>query len=88
MACFSLGWLEQVLVWIVVLVAVFAIVNLLIPFVLSQASGALGAGVNVIIAALRIVLWAVIAIVVIYVCFDLISCLLSHTGGLALPRSR
>ena len=50
--CFSLGWLEQLLIWIVI------------------------------VAALNIVMWAVICIFVIYICFDLISCL----GGLRLPR--
>jgi hypothetical protein len=76
--CFSLSWLEQLLVWIVIICAIVAIIRLLLPFVLSQ----LGAGGSVIIAALNIVLWAVVAIFVIYICFDLISCL----GGLHLPR--
>lgn len=76
--CFSLGWLEQLLVWIVIVCAVVGILKLLLPFVLTQ----LGVGGGIIVAAINIVIWAVIAIFVIYICFDLISCL----GGLHLPR--
>ena len=76
--CFSLQWLEQLLVWIVIVCAVIGILKLLLPFVLTQ----LGVGGGIILAAINIVIWAVIAIFVIYVCFDLISCL----GGLHLPR--
>lgn len=35
MGCFSLGWLEQVLVWLVIVGAIFAIIKLLVPLVLS-----------------------------------------------------
>ena len=86
MACFSLLWLKDLLIWLVILVAIFAILNLLIPFVLRHAGGVLGEGVNIVIAALRIVFWALVVIVVIIICFDLISCLIGH-GGLSLPRA-
>ena len=76
--CFSLQWLEQLLVWIVIVCAVIGILKLLLPFVLTQ----LGVGGGIILAAINIVIWAVIAIFVIYVCFDLISCL----GGLHIAR--
>ena len=69
--CFSLPWVEQLLVYLVIIGAVVAIIRLLLPFVLSQ----LGAGGSVISSAINIVLWAVIAIFVIYICFALISCL-------------
>jgi hypothetical protein len=78
--CFSLGWIEQVLIWLVVVCAIVAILKLLLPFVLSQ----LGVAGGVITGAINIVLWAVIAIFVIYFCFDLISCL----GGLSFPHAR
>ena len=81
--CFSLGWIEQVLIRLVILLAVVGIIKLLLPYLLAQ----LGAGGAVIIQALKIVLWAVVAIFVIIVCFDLISCLLSAGGGFSLmPR--
>jgi hypothetical protein len=86
MGCFSLQWIEQLLIWLVIMVAVFAIINLLIPYVLRHAGGVLGEGVTIVVAALRIVFWAVVVIVVIIICFDLISCLVGH-GGLSLPRT-
>lgn len=79
--CFSLQWLEQLLIWLVIVCAVVGILKLIIPFVLAQ----LGAGGGVIMAAINIVMWAVIAIFVIYVCFALISCLVGG-GGLAFPH--
>ena len=75
--CFSLGWIEQLLVWIVIVCAVVGILKLLLPFVLSQ----LGAGGGQPVGAINIVLWAVIAIFVIYICFALISCI----GGGSFP---
>lgn len=77
MACFSLPWLESLLVWLVIVCAIVAILKLLLPFVLNQ----LGVAGGVIMQAINIVMWAIIAIAVIYFCFMLISCL----GGGLLP---
>lgn len=77
MSCFSLLWLQQLLVYCVIIAAVIAIIKLLIPFL----SGLLHPVVG---QALQIVLWAVVAIVVIYVIFALLSCLLGMGGGLRL----
>ncbi len=79
--CFSLDFLKQVLILLVVIVAVIAILQLLVPFIVAKIGVTLGAGWGVIVAAARIFLWAVVAIVVIIFCFELISCLLSFTGG-------
>jgi len=76
MACFSLQWLEQLLIWLVIVCAVVGILRLLVPFILAQ----LGAGGSIIMAAINIVMWAVICIFVIMVCFSLIQCL----GGFSL----
>jgi hypothetical protein len=65
--CFSLGWVEHLLVWLVVICAVVAIVQLLLPLIITPLGG-------VVAQIIKIVLWAVVAIAVIYVCFDLISC--------------
>jgi hypothetical protein len=78
MQCFSLAYLEQLFVWVVIVCAIIAIIRLLLPYVLGQ----LGAGGGIIMAAINIVMWAVIAIAVIYCCFMLISCL---GGGLSFP---
>lgn len=69
--CFSMVWLQQLLIWVVIVCAIIGILKLLIPYVLAQ----LGGGGGIIAAAINIVLWAVIAIFVIYICFALISCL-------------
>lgn len=79
--CFSAIWWQQLLIWIVIVCAIVGILRLLLPFVLGQ----LGAGGGVIAGALNILLWAVIAIFVIYICFALISCL---GGGLLMPLHR
>jgi hypothetical protein len=81
MGCFSLNWIEQILIWLVIVCAVVGILRLVIPFVLAQ----LGAAGGIIMAVLNILMWAVICIFVIYFCFAVISCLLG-SGGLALPH--
>lgn len=66
MSCFTLGFLEQLIVWVIVITAVVMIIQLLIPLV----AGPLGAFSQVI----RIALWAVVAIMIVYFIFDLLSC--------------
>jgi hypothetical protein len=78
MGCFSLGWLEQLLIWLVVIAAVMAIVRLLIPALV----GPLGPFGSVVVQALNIVIWAVVAIAVIMLVFDLLSCVIG------IPRLR
>jgi hypothetical protein len=78
--CFSLGWLEQLLVWLVVVAAVIMILKLIVPWVASQI------GVPIIGQVLNIVLWAIVVIMVIYICFALLSCLAG--GGLPLLPHR
>lgn len=78
MGCFTLAWLQQVLVWLVVVAAVVAILRLLIPWITSITFPIVG-------QALEIILWAVLAIVAIYIIFALLSCLLGMGGGLRLP---
>jgi len=81
--CFSLGWIEQLLVWLVVIVAVVAILKLLVPFVLGQ----LGVAGGIIAQIINIALWAFVCILVIYFAFAVISCLMS--GGFPLfPHGR
>jgi small-conductance mechanosensitive channel len=75
MGCFTLQWLQQVLVYCIVLGAVYAILKLLIPLALSNFPPIVG-------QVAGIILWAIIAIIIVYICFALISCLLSMGGGL------
>ena len=88
--CFSLQWVEQLLIWLVIFGAVFAILNLLIPWVLSGIGAPLSGAVSLIMRVLMIIFWAAVTIAVIIICFDLISCLIGHGGlsGLSLPHSR
>jgi hypothetical protein len=82
--CFSLAWLQSLLIWIVIVGAVVAILQLFLPWVVSQA-GFLGDAMNIILQIIKIVVWAIVAIFVIYVAFDLISCLIGSGG---LPKLR
>ena len=86
MACFSWQWIAQILIWAIIIGAVFSILNLIVPWALSQAGIELGGAVNMILTVFRISVIAFIAIVVVIIVFDLISCLVSAGGGLGLPR--
>jgi hypothetical protein len=77
MACFSLAWIQQVLIYAVIVCAVIALLKLVIPFILAQ----LGSGGGIISQAINILFWAIICIFVIYVVFAIIGCLLSMSGG-------
>lgn len=70
--CFSIGWLEQLLVWLVIVCAVIMVLRLVVPWVAAQL------GIPIIAQVLNIVLWAIVVIFVIYFCFALLSCL---SGG-------
>jgi hypothetical protein len=80
MGCFSLQWLEQLLVYCIIIFAVIAIIRLVVPWVLDQV------GVPLIGQVVNILLWAFVCIIVIYVVFALLSCLLGGGGlGSLLP---
>ena len=82
--CFSMDWLLHLFVLLIIIGAVVALVRLLLPLVI----GWMGAPGAIILQAINIVMWAVVAIFVVYIVFELISCLLSGGGGfgLAFPR--
>jgi hypothetical protein len=77
MGCFSLAFWEQVCIFIVIVIALWSLIQLLLPY-LTQFLPA------IVVRIIQIVIWAVIAIVVIYIIFGLIGCLLSAGGGLGL----
>ena len=79
--CFSWEFIKQVLILAIVVVAIIGILQLVIPFVISKLGASLGEGWNVVIGAFRILVWAVIAIIVVIICFDIIACLWSYVGG-------
>ena len=72
--CFSLQWVESVLIWLVVICAVVALLRLLVGFVLPRLAIG-GEIVGVVVRAITIVIWAIVLIAVIIFVFDLIACL-------------
>jgi hypothetical protein len=80
--CFSLVWLEQLIVWLIVVGALVAIIRLVIPFVDNLT------GMPIIGRILLIILWTVIAIAFVIVIFGLFSCLLGGSGSLSFPHVR
>jgi len=70
MTCFNLAWLEQLLIWLVVIGAVVALIKLVVPL----ATSALGSAGAVLLGALNIVIWAIVAIAVIVLVFELLAC--------------
>lgn len=74
--CFSLAWIEQLCVWIIVVAALVAIINLLVPYLTGLI------GLPIVAQIIKIVLWAVVAIMCVYIIFALIGCLLGSGGGL------
>lgn len=80
--CFSLGWLESLLIRLVEIGAIIAILRLFVPWVLSQ----FGVAGGMIAQIINIVLWAIICIFCIIVVFDLLSCLGGLGGFSLLPR--
>ena len=83
--CFGLEWFENLLIWLVIVVAVCAILSALLNFVLPRFpwfaayAGLLG-------TIIRIFIGAVICIFIIIFAFNLIGCL--GGAGLHLPGSR
>lgn len=82
--CFSMEWLKDILILCIVIGAVILMLKVIVPYAVSKMGIALGEGWNVILAIFRIFLGALIAIVVVLICFEFISCLLSfvHVGSL------
>ena len=76
MGCFSLGWIEQICVWLIVVAALVAIINLLVPYLTGLI------GLPIVAQIIKIVLWAVVAIACVYIIFALLSCVLGSGGGL------
>jgi hypothetical protein len=78
--CFSLVWLEQFLVWLIVICAVVALLRLLVSFVIPRL-GLGGEVLGFVVKAITIIIWAIICIALVYFIFDLIMCL-----GPSMPR--
>lgn len=75
--CFTAASLLAILIWIVIICAIFAIIRLVVPLVAAQ----LGGPGSVLVQIINIVLWAVMVIIVLYFAFEMISCLMGMGGG-------
>jgi hypothetical protein len=78
--CFSLAWLEQLVIWLIVISAIIAVIKLVIPFIDGLT------GMPIIGRILMIILWAVVAIALVVIVFGLLSCVLGGPGTLGFPR--
>lgn len=78
--CFSLAWLVNLLILLIVLGAVVAIIRLVLPRILAN-FGDPGVLIGQI---LNIILWAVVLIAIVVFAFELLSCLLG--GSLHILR--
>lgn len=81
--CFSVAFLFQLLIWLVIIGAIYAILQLVVPYVLSQ----LGSPGGLLAQVIKIILWAVIVVLVLYLIWDLVDCLVG-SGGLSRPHLR
>lgn len=80
--CFSFDWLATFLIWLVIIAAAIALLRLLLRFVGPRLEW--GAEiVEFVVAAIRILIWAIILIAVIVFVFDIIACL---APSLRMPR--
>lgn len=77
--CFSLEWLLQLLVFLVVLCAIIAVLRIWVFPMLATTDPRIPQTINIII-------WAVVCIFVIYVCASLLMC--AFAGGGLFPRVR
>lgn len=80
--CWSLGFLEDLIIRLIILGAVIAIIKIIVPWILSFI-GPISAPV---VQILYIILWAIVAIWVVIICFELFQCLIGAGGFSIVPR--
>jgi hypothetical protein len=86
--CFSWEWIEHLLILAVVIIAIVAMLQVLVPYVIGMLGVAPGPGWGVIVRCFKIFCWAIVAICVIVAVFMMIQCLWSLTGGVSLLPHR
>jgi len=80
MPCFSIGWVETLIIDLIVICAVVAIIKLLVPLLVGMLGSVMGEGAAIVGQISMILLWACVCIFVCYIIFGLLGCLLG-TGG-------
>lgn len=78
--CLTLGFLQALIVQLIVIGVIVAVVQLLVPWLVSLT------GWPILGQAIMIILWGIIAIMVVYLIFALLGCLVGGAGGLHFSR--
>lgn len=80
MSCLSLGFLQALIVQLIIIGVIVAVVQLLVPALVSFT------GWPYLGQAIMIILWGIIAIMIVYLIFALLGCLVGGAGGLHFSR--
>ena len=78
MACFTFMFLRDLVIQIIVICAIVAVLKLVVPWLVSFT------GLPILGQIIMIILYAIIAIMIVYFIFALLSCLLGSGGGFRL----
>lgn len=79
--CISIGFFFAILIYLVLIVGGVMLIRLWLPAILSK----LGEPGNLLTQSINILIWMFFMIMVIYIFWDLVSCL-AGPGGFHLPR--
>lgn len=82
MGCFTLGWLENFVVYCIIVGAVIALIRLIVPWAVAQL------GIPLLGQVVAIILWAVVCVFAVYIVFSLIGCFLGGGGLSLMPPHR
>lgn len=69
--CFSLLWLVTLLVQLVIVAGIIMIARRVIPWIFAK----LGVDGSILIDVLNIIIWVVVTIMIIWLLYDLVTCL-------------
>jgi hypothetical protein len=79
MSCFSLEFWEKVCILIVIVIGLWSIIKLFLPYLMQHLPA-------IVVQIINIIIWVVIAILCIIIIFGLIQCMIGAMGGLGLGR--
>jgi len=75
--CFSVLWIVQTLIWLIVLGVFVAIMRLIVPYIL----GLFGLGISgVVMQVINIIIAAILLIALLWFLYDLYVCMSAGTG--------
>lgn len=81
MSCLSLGFLQALIIQCIIIAVIIAVLKLLVPWLVDFT------GWPILGQVIMIILWGIIAIMIVYIIFALLGCLVGGTGGLThFPR--